>query len=165
MARALALEPRVLILDEPVSALDVGVRAGVLALLEQVRAQRGLASLLISHDLAVVADMAHRVAIVHLGTIVETGSRADVFQQALHPYTQALIASVPVADPSDPRSRPQPLLSGEHPSPVTPPSGCGFRTRCWKATQLCADEEPALTWHGGSDSHLVACHHPGPTPS
>ena len=162
LARALALEPRVLILDEPVSALDVSVRADVLGLLERVRDEHDLAYLFISHDLAVVSQMADRVAIMHLGTIVETGSRDDIFHRPLHPYTQALIAAVPVAEPARARRRSGPVLHGEHPSAVTPPSGCGFRTRCWKASQLCSDERPSLVAHG--EGHLVACHHPDVEP-
>ena len=163
LARALALSPRALLLDEPVSALDASVRAGVLAVLERVKDERDLSYLFISHDLAAIRLMADRVAIMYLGRIVESGSRDVMFSQPLHPYTQALIDAVPVADPDGPGRGPRRVLHGEHPSAVDPPSGCSFRTRCWKATEICSEVDPPLMPHG--EGHLVACHHPEPGPS
>jgi peptide/nickel transport system ATP-binding protein len=158
LARALTLNPRVIVADEPVSALDVSIRAQVLNLMKRLQADHGLTYIVISHDLAVVKYMADRIGVMYLGKLVEMGSGEDIYQRAAHPYTAGLIATIPDPEPGAARAGPGAAIKGELPSPVHPPSGCRFRTRCPFAQELCAGEEPPLRSFG--PGHVAACHFP-----
>jgi len=163
IARALTLRPQLLVLDEPVSALDVSIQAQVVNLLKELQEELDLAYIFIAHDLSVVRHISDRVAVMYLGRIVETGTREQIYHDPLHPYTQALLSAVPVPDPSGKRGSERILLSGDIPSPTDPPSGCRFRTRCFKAQDVCAQVDPPFEIRDGQ-SHPTACHFSGPVP-
>ena len=155
IARALVLKPELLICDEPVSALDVSIQSAILNLFKQMQRELGLSYLFISHDMSVVKYVSDRIAVMYLGHIVEVADKEELFQNTLHPYTQALMNAIPVPDPTVERK--EALLKGDIPSPIDTPSGCPFSTRCPYATDLCAKETPKLTDVG--NEHYLACHY------
>jgi oligopeptide transport system ATP-binding protein len=161
VARALAMHPRLIIADEPVSALDVSIRAQVINLLDDLQEELNLTYIFIAHDLGVVRHVSDRIAVMYLGKIVEISPAEELYRNPVHPYTEALLSAVPIPDPDLSEAREQIVLEGDVPSPIAPPSGCSFHPRCRYATDICAQEEPPLiAQEAGDGFHLAACHHP-----
>jgi oligopeptide/dipeptide ABC transporter ATP-binding protein len=158
IARALAMEPRLIVLDEPVSALDVSIRAQIINLLDDLQDELGLSYILVAHDLSIVRHVSQRIAVMYLGKMMELSPAEELYVKPIHPYSAALLASIPLPDPRENRSRTRTLPGGEPPDPVNPPSGCRFHTRCPRATEVCRAVEPPLAEF--ADGHLAACHHP-----
>ena len=158
IARAMILKPKLIVADEPVSSLDVSIRAQIINLLADLQKDMGVALIFISHDLAVVRHVSHRVLVLYLGRVMEMAESHVLLSRPRHPYTQALLSAAPVPDPEIERGKKRLLIEGDLPSPLNPPSGCVFRTRCPKAQAKCAEEIPALDARGGAADHLVACH-------
>jgi oligopeptide/dipeptide ABC transporter ATP-binding protein len=158
VARALALEPRLIVLDEPVSALDVSVQAQIINLLDDLQDDFGLTYLFVAHDLSVVRHVSDRIAVMYLGKLMELSPSEELYQKPIHPYTSALLSAIPIPDPKENRARDRIVVSGEPPNPINPPSGCVFHPRCPRATEVCKTIEPPLARY--ANGHLAACHHP-----
>jgi oligopeptide/dipeptide ABC transporter ATP-binding protein len=158
VARALAVDPRLIVLDEPVSALDVSIQAQVINLLGELQDEFHLSYIFVAHDLSVVRHVSDRIAVMYLGKLMEVSPAEELYDKPIHPYTSALLSSIPIPDPAENRARVRPLVVGEPPNPINPPSGCRFRTRCPRAVELCAQVEPPLTEY--ANGHLAACHFP-----
>jgi oligopeptide/dipeptide ABC transporter ATP-binding protein len=158
VARALAVNPRLIVLDEPVSALDVSIQAQVINLLDDLQDELGLSYVFIAHDLSVVRHVSDQIAVMYLGKLMELSPARELYGKPIHPYTEALLAAIPIPDPKENRERERQVIGGEPPNPINPPSGCRFHTRCPRATDVCSRVEPPLTEYPGG--HLAACHHP-----
>ena len=158
IARALAVSPKLILLDEPVSALDVSIQAQVINLLDELQDEMGLSYIFVAHDLSVVRHVSDRIAVMYLGKVMELSPAEELYTKPIHPYTSALLAAIPIPDPKENRARSRDVVSGEVPSPIDPPAGCRFAGRCPRASDLCRSEEPQLTEY--ADGHLAACHHP-----
>ena len=158
VARALALEPRLIVLDEPVSALDVSVQAQIINLLDDLQDDFGLTYLFVAHDLSVVRHVSNRIAVMYLGKLMEVSPAEELYTKPIHPYTSALLSAIPIPDPKENRARTRTVVSGEPPNPINPPSGCVFHPRCPRATDICKEVEPPLARY--ANGHIAACHHP-----
>jgi oligopeptide/dipeptide ABC transporter ATP-binding protein len=158
IARALALDPKLIMLDEPVSALDVSIQAQVINLLDELQDELGLSYVFVAHDLSVVRHVSDRIVVMYLGKLMEVSPAEELYHKPIHPYTSALLGAIPIPDPEENRARERPIIAGEPPNPINPPAGCRFHTRCPRATDVCRSVEPQLTEY--ANGHLAACHHP-----